>query len=60
LKNNGVELEMNGNTAESYGWPPEGGGGTVCPDPMTWPGEACRFAGRGDAKPDKTGKKKKK
>ena len=32
LKDNGVELEMNGNTADLHRMPPEGGGGTVCPD----------------------------
>ena len=32
LKDNRVELEMNGNTADLHRMPPEGGGGTVCPD----------------------------
>ena len=32
LKDNGVELEMNGNTADLHRMPPEGGGGTVYPD----------------------------
>ena len=40
---------MNGNTAEMYGWTPEGGGGTACLIPIAWPVEACRFAGGGDA-----------
>ena len=35
---------MNGNTAESYGWPPEGGGGTVYPDFSSelWSGSSVR------------------
>ena len=36
---------MNRNTAKSYGKPLEGGGGTVCPIPIAWPIDACRFAG---------------
>ena len=36
---------MNGNTAELHGWLLEGGGGTVCPIPIAWPIDACRFAG---------------
>ena len=32
----GIELEMNGNTATSYGKPLEGGGGTVCQESCSW------------------------
>ena len=31
---------MNGNTAEFYGWPLTGGGGTACPDPIRVPWNA--------------------
>ena len=40
---------MNGNTAESYRMPPDGGGGTVCLIPIAWPVETCRFAEGGEA-----------
>ena len=37
----GVELEMNRNTAELYGWPLEGGGGTVYPESICTMRNAC-------------------
>ena len=36
---------MNGNTADLYRMPLDGGGGTVCLIPIAWPFDACRFAG---------------
>ena len=41
----GLSSKMNGNTAELYWMPPDGGGGTVYPIPIAWPIDACRFAG---------------
>ena len=40
---------MNGNTADLYWMPLDGGGGTVYPIPIAWPIDACRFAGGGEA-----------
>ena len=45
----GLSSKMNGNTADLYWMPLEGGGGTVCLIPIAWPVETCRFAGGGDA-----------
>ena len=45
----GLSSKMNGNTADLYRMPLDGGGGTVYPIPIAWPIDACRFAGGGDA-----------
>ena len=41
VEQRGLSSKMNGNTAELYGWPLEGGGGTVYPDSICALRNAC-------------------